>query len=128
MEQVEKTFVFTTFSKEYLFQGRRCLRLRDRHGGLWETVPPNRLLGVVRKVRSEPELLSGPPRVGDRLCLLVGGLRVLTSPVALIEQASVASVEVRTEPDGSVSLGAVVAPALFWPAVSGPSVRTCRQA
>lgn len=109
-ERVEECLIFVTRDTEYLFQGRQCVRLRDRRTGLWESVRPNRLLGVLRPGESDPELAPGDggPRVGDRLCMLIGGTRLLSAPILRIERAAFAALQVWQAPDGSISLFAEV--------------------
>lgn len=83
----EKSCVYVTFTKEYLIRGGSCVRLRDRGTGAWEPVLPNRVIGSVPRGEADPEFVNevALPRVGERLCLLVGGLRVVSTPVLAIE-------------------------------------------
>lgn len=106
----EACFIYVTFDREYLIQGHTCARIRDRKTGMWEPVLPNRLLGVIRRGELDPALVArdAKPRVGDRLCLMIAGLQILSSPVVSVERAAWATVELKQEPDGSLALGALV--------------------
>ncbi|MDD9942626.1 MAG: hypothetical protein OXU20_16415 [Myxococcales bacterium] len=81
--------LYVTFSKEYLVRGRACVRIRDRPTGRWGPVLPNRVLGSVPRDEPDAEFVCdlgvGKPRVGERLCIQVGGERVVSTPILAIE-------------------------------------------
>ena len=83
--------IYVTFHREYLVRGRACVRIRDRQSGRWGPVLPNRVLGSLPKGEADAEFVCdfgvGPPRLGDRLCIQVGGERVVSSPILAIEPA-----------------------------------------
>lgn len=84
--------LYVTSQREYLIKGRACLRIRDRATGRWGACLPNRVLGAVPRDELDPEfvcdLALGAPRVGERLCIQVGGVRVVSTPILAVEYRS----------------------------------------
>lgn len=88
-KEMEGCRLFVTLGREYAIRDQTCLRVRERASGRWAPVQPNRVLGTVPREETDPEFAAdpvlGPPRVGERLCIQVGGRRVVTDPILAVE-------------------------------------------
>lgn len=82
--------IFVTSGREYIVREGSCIIVRERHSGRWRAVLPNRILGAVPREETDPEFVTDPclgtPRVGERLCIQVGGGRLVTEPILAVEE------------------------------------------
>lgn len=88
--------VLVTRNSEYHLRGDRCIAVRDRRSGRWDTLH----LAVSREIHGTLRFLPngavaanrGQPNVGDSVVFKTTGKSVVTSPVLAVERPSLDTV------------------------------------